>query len=55
MRIYVGNLSYVTDDADLEVAFLSYGDVGSATVVMDRASGRSKGFGFVEIANGPRP
>jgi cold-inducible RNA-binding protein len=51
MRIFVGNLSYQTGDADLEAAFRSYGDVGSATVVMDRSSGRSKGFGFVEMAD----
>ncbi|MEX2430778.1 MAG: RNA-binding protein [Dehalococcoidia bacterium] len=51
MRIFVGNLSYQTGDADLEAAFRSYGDVGTATVVMDRDSGRSKGFAFVEMAD----
>ncbi|MEX2430629.1 MAG: RNA-binding protein [Dehalococcoidia bacterium] len=49
MRIFVGNLSYQTQDADLEDAFRPYGEVESATVVMDRFSGRSKGFGFVEM------
>ncbi len=51
MRIFVGNLSYDTADRDLEAAFSAYGTVESATVIMDRASGRSKGFGFVEIAD----
>ena len=49
MRIYVGNLSYETQDADLERAFAAFGDVESAQVVTDRYSGRSKGFGFVEM------
>ena len=51
MRIFVGNLSYQTENRDLEDAFRPYGEVTSATVVMDRASGRSKGFAFVEMAN----
>ncbi len=51
MRIFVGNLSYQTQDADLEQAFSRYGAVESATVVTDRFSGRSKGFGFVEMAD----
>ncbi|PZC46384.1 MAG: RNA recognition motif-containing protein [Chloroflexi bacterium] len=49
MRIYVGNLSYETQDAELEKAFLAFGAVESAQVVSDRYSGRSKGFGFVEM------
>ncbi len=49
MRIFVGNLSYQTQSADLEAAFSAYGEVESATVITDRYSGRSKGFGFVEI------
>ena len=49
MRIYVGNLSYDTQDAELEKAFLAFGAVESAQVVSDRYSGRSKGFGFVEM------
>ena len=49
MRIFVGNLPYQTEDAELEAAFANYGTIESATVVMDRFSGRSKGFGFVEM------
>ena len=49
MRIYVGNLSYESRDSDLERAFLAFGSVESAQVVTDRDSGRSKGFGFVEM------
>jgi cold-inducible RNA-binding protein len=49
MRIYVGNLSFQTSDRDLEEAFSSYGTVESVTIIMDRDSGRSKGFGFVEM------
>ncbi|MDA3799202.1 MAG: RNA-binding protein [Kiritimatiellae bacterium] len=51
MNIYVGNLSYSMTDGDLEEAFAEFGSVTSATVIMDRDSGRSKGFGFVEMAN----
>ncbi|MCP5153222.1 MAG: RNA-binding protein [Ectothiorhodospiraceae bacterium] len=49
MRIYVGNLPYQLSDDELRQAFQPYGDVSSATVVMDRETGRSKGFGFVEM------
>ena len=49
MRIYAGNLSFDTRDADLEAAFAAYGEVESATVIMDRDTNRSKGFGFVEM------
>lgn len=49
MNIYVGNLPYTTTDADLRTAFGQYGDVASATVIMDKMTGRSKGFGFVEM------
>ncbi len=49
MDIYVGNLSYKTTDDDLRTLFAQYGEVTSARVVTDRISGRSKGFGFVEI------
>ena len=52
MRIFVGNLSYETTDADLQGVFAPFGQVASAQVIMDRNSGRSKGFGFVEMANG---
>ncbi len=49
-RLYVGNLSYGVDDAELEQLFANHGTVMSAQVVMDRDSGRSKGFGFVELS-----
>jgi uncharacterized membrane protein YgcG len=48
-RLYVGNLSYSTTDEGLRTFFASAGDVKSAEVVIERASGRSKGFGFVEM------
>ena len=51
MRIYVGNLSYEAADGDLEAAFAAYGTVTSAQVVTDRETGRSRGFGFVEMSN----
>ena len=51
MKIYVGNLSYEVADEDLEGAFRPHGEVTSATVIIDRYSGRSRGFGFVEMAN----
>ncbi len=51
MNIYVGNLSYETNDEDLMSAFTPYGQVDTARVVMDRYSGRSRGFGFVEMSN----
>ena len=49
-KLYVGNLSYSTTDADLEQMFAAYGSVRSAQVIMDRDTGRSKGFGFVEMS-----
>ncbi len=49
MRIYVGNLSYSATEDDLRKAFEAFGEVESATIVMDRETGRSKGFGFVEM------
>jgi RNA recognition motif-containing protein len=49
MDIYVGNLAYSTNDESLRVAFSAYGEVASARVVSDRMTGRSKGFGFVEM------
>ena len=49
-KIYVGNLPYSAGDADLADAFGAFGTVESARVVTDRDSGRSKGFGFVEMA-----
>jgi cold-inducible RNA-binding protein len=51
MNIYVGNLSYQTNDSELRAAFEAHGEVTSATVITDRDSGRSKGFGFVEMSN----
>lgn len=48
-RIYVGNLSYDTTNDDLAQLFAPYGQIGDATVVMDRDTGRSKGFGFVDM------
>ena len=50
-KLYVGNLPYSYSDSDMQQAFSAYGDVSSAKVVMDRDSGRSKGFGFVEMGN----
>ena len=51
MNIYVGNLSYDTNDDDLRDAFSQYGQVDDARVIKDRESGRSRGFGFVEMAS----
>lgn len=50
-KIYVGNLPYSVTDASLESNFSEFGSVTSAKVMMDRDSGRSKGFGFVEMAS----
>ncbi len=50
LKLYVGNLSYTTTDDSLRAAFAECGTVTSAVVIMDRASGRSKGFGFVEMS-----
>lgn len=50
-RIYVGNLSYQTTDDILQQAFAAYGDVSNVTILKDRETGRSRGFGFVEMAN----
>jgi RNA recognition motif-containing protein len=50
-NIFVGNLSFDTTDSDLQAAFGAYGDVGRASVVRDRDSGQSRGFGFVEMNN----
>lgn len=49
MNLYVGNLSYQMSDDDLHNAFAAYGEVSSAKIIMDRDTGRSKGFGFVEM------
>ena len=50
-KLYVGNLAYSVADSDLQQAFGEYGTVTSAKVMMDRESGRSKGFGYVEMGD----
>ena len=49
MNIYVGNLSFNTDNSQLEDLFAEHGSVHSANVITDRETGRSRGFGFVEM------
>ena len=49
MKIYVGNLSYEVTEEDLRLAFEKFGQVESATIIKDKYSGQSKGFGFVEM------
>ncbi len=51
MNIYVGNLSYGMDEDGLKALFSEFGEVESAKVIKDKYSGKSKGFGFVEMAN----
>ncbi len=51
MNLYVGNLSYDMTDEDLQQVFEEYGTVSKVNIIMDRDSGRSKGFGFVEMEN----
>lgn len=51
MNIYVANLSYSVGDADLKELFAEYGEIISAKVIMDRETGRSRGFGFVEMSD----
>jgi len=50
-RLYVGNLAYSVTGDQLREMFAAHGDVAEATVISDRATGRSKGFGFVEMAS----
>ena len=50
-KIYVGNLSFNSSDRDLATVFAEHGEVVSAKVVMDRDTGRSRGFGFVEMSD----
>jgi RNA recognition motif-containing protein len=51
MKLYVGNLSYSVTSSSLEQLFTEFGSVRSAQVIQDRDTGRSKGFGFVEMAD----
>jgi cold-inducible RNA-binding protein len=51
-KLYVGNLSYDTGDGELQQMFEPFGSVQSAQVILDRDTGRSKGFGFVEMDSG---
>jgi RNA recognition motif-containing protein len=50
-KLYVGNLAYTITDSDLQTMFEAHGTVQSAQVIMDRDTGRSKGFGFVEMGS----
>lgn len=50
-KLYVGNLSYAVTDAELQEMFAEVGNVEEAVVIVDRMSGRSKGFGFVTMAD----
>ena len=50
-KVYVGNLSYETSQADLETLFGEHGTVESAQIINDRDTGRSKGFGFIEMSS----
>jgi RNA recognition motif-containing protein len=52
MNMYVSNLGFQVTDAELQALFTPYGEVTSAKVVSDRETGRSRGFGFVEMADG---
>ncbi|MDR3329078.1 MAG: RNA-binding protein, partial [Prevotellaceae bacterium] len=51
MTIYVGNIAYSMTEEDMKNSFSSYGSVASAKIIVDRATGRSKGYGFVEMDN----
>ncbi|MCB1169934.1 MAG: RNA-binding protein [Leptospiraceae bacterium] len=51
MKLYVGNISFNANQEDLGDLFAAYGEVASANIVMDRETGRSRGFGFVEMPN----
>ena len=52
LNLYVGNLPYKTTSDDLKEAFSQYGEVTRAAVIMDRETGRSRGYGFVEMESG---
>ncbi|MDH4118709.1 MAG: RNA-binding protein [Acidimicrobiia bacterium] len=51
MNIYVGNLPFDAQESDLRRIFADYGDIASASVITDRDTGRSRGFGFVELSD----
>ena len=51
MNLYISNLSYNISDEDLRLLFADYGEITSAKVIMDRETGRSRGFGFVELSD----
>ncbi len=51
MNIFVGNLQYAINEQDLQGIFEEYGEVASSKIITDRMSGRSKGFGFIEMAD----
>jgi len=51
MNLYVGNLNWQTTEADLQAAFEAYGQVSSVTIIKDKYTGQSRGFGFVEMPN----
>ena len=51
MNLYCGNLNWQTTEADLQAAFEAYGEVSSVTIIKDRHTGQSRGFGFVEMPN----
>ncbi|MFD2111633.1 RNA recognition motif domain-containing protein [Thiorhodococcus fuscus] len=51
MNIYVGNLAYSVTEEDLRAAFSAYGEISSASLITDKFTGNSKGFGFVEMSN----
>ena len=51
MKLYVGNLSFSTSESQLRDLFAAHGDVASAALVMDRETGRPRGFGFVEMSD----
>ena len=51
MNLYISNLSYNISDQDLRLLFADYGEITSAKVIMDRETGRSRGFGFVELSD----
>jgi RNA recognition motif-containing protein len=51
MKLYVGNLAYSVTESDLKEAFTEFGDVSEVTLITDRSTGQSKGFGFVEMPN----